>query len=175
LLGILKAGGAYLPLDPGYPRERVAFMLRDSGARLVLSQEKVVGVVGEAVEVVCLDRDWEEMAAAREAPGGSVPTPDQLAYVIYTSGTTGQPKGVMVEHRGLPNVVEEQVRRFGVGPGWRVLQFSSASFDASVFEIVMALGSGAELCLGTIDELMPGPPLADFLRTREISIVTLPP
>jgi amino acid adenylation domain-containing protein len=175
LLGILKARGAYLPLDPGYPQGRLAFMISDSGAKLVLTQEKLIRVLPEGVGTVCLDRDWDEIAAAKERSAAVRPAARNLAYLIYTSGTTGQPKGVLAEHRGLPNVVQEQIRLFSVGPGWRVLQFASLAFDASLFEIVMALCSGAELCLGTPEELMPGPPLAEFLRSREVSIVTVPP
>ena len=98
-----------------------------------------------------------------------------LAYVIYTSGSTGRPKGVLLEHRGLVNVALEQQRLFGAGPGSRVLQFASLSFDAAVFELAMALGSGATLHLAPPDALLPGPPLLRTLREEAITIVTLPP
>src|SRR5205814_525232 len=102
-------------------------------------------------------------------------SPDNAAYIIYTSGSTGKPKGVQVPHRGLGNVVTAQQSALGIGPGSRVLQFASLSFDASVFEIVMALGSGSTLCLGSPERLMPGPDLARFLREGGVTAVTLPP
>jgi len=99
---------------------------------------------------------------------------ENLAYVIYTSGSTGQPKGVMVSHRGLPNLVTAQAELFGTGVGDRVLQFASLSFDASVFEIMMALASGATLCFARREELIAGPELVRFMREKGISNVTLP-
>jgi non-ribosomal peptide synthetase component F len=100
---------------------------------------------------------------------------ENLAYVIYTSGSTGRPKGVLLAHRGLPNVRAAQAHLFNPGPGDRVLQFSSLSFDASVFEIVMALASGATLCFARREVLMAGPELVRFMREKGITNVTLPP
>lgn len=98
-----------------------------------------------------------------------------MAYVIYTSGSTGQPKGVLLNHRGLANVAEAQVRTFRLQHGDRVLQFSSMSFDASLFEIVMALRTGATLCLARKDDLLPGPNLLGLLQDLRITSITLPP
>src|SRR6185436_19988362 len=100
---------------------------------------------------------------------------DNPAYVIYTSGSTGRAKGVTVPHRGLANLAAAQARLFGLSPGDRVLQFSSPSFDASVWEIAMTLSSGAALCLAGRQELLPGPGLVHLLREQEITAVTLPP
>ncbi|HEV2736703.1 MAG TPA: amino acid adenylation domain-containing protein, partial [Longimicrobiaceae bacterium] len=101
--------------------------------------------------------------------------PQHAAYVIYTSGSTGTPKGVLVPHLGLCNVARAQARDLGIVPGDRVLQFASASFDASVFETVMALACGGTLCMGTREELAPGPDLLRFLRDRGVTAATLPP
>jgi len=174
-LGILKAGGAYLPLNPTYPRGRLAFILADAQASVVLTQERL----GERLPAhdgvtVFLDSDWDAMEECTQNLDVDVAYTN-LAYVIYTSGSTGKPKGVLVTHRGLANVSREQIRAFDVGPGDRVLQFSSPSYDASVFEVIMALGSGAMLCLGSRESLMPGADLIRFLRDAEVSIVTLPP
>src|SRR5690606_16409769 len=97
------------------------------------------------------------------------PTSRNLAYVIYTSGSTGAPKGVMVEHRGAVNLVMAQRAAFGVGPRSRVLQFASLGFDAALFEILLALGSGGELHLRPQGDILAGEALAAFLRERRIS------
>jgi amino acid adenylation domain-containing protein len=176
LLAVLKAGGAYVPLDPAYPAERLAFMLADSGAPLLLTRLPLPeGLPPHAAEVVCLDADRERIEAESAlAPAAGV-LPENLAYVIYTSGSTGTPKGVLVPHRGLANVARGHARDLGVGAGDRVLQFASPSFDASVFEMVMALAAGATLVLGTRETLAPGPDLLRLLREEEVTVATLPP
>jgi len=176
VLGVLKAGGAYVPLDPSYPAERLAFMVEDAALPVILSQARhLESIPRRRARVICLDADREALAAHGDAPLEALATPGSLAYVIYTSGSTGQPKGVMVEHRGVCSLAEAQRRLFGVRPGSRVLQFSSLSFDASVWEIVMALSAGATLCLASRDAIMPGRPLLDLLRDERIEVATLPP
>ncbi len=174
LLAILKAGGAYLPLDPAYPRERLAWMLEDAGPVLLLTQSALAhSLPGPDIPRLSVD-DADLMA---ESPDNVLPTPDprRLAHVIYTSGSTGHPKGTLLEGGALGNVVREQRRHFGIEPEDRVLQFASLSYDAATFEIAMALGNGATLCLGSRDELMPGEPLTRFLRRQGVTVVTLPP
>ena len=176
LLATLKAGGAYVPLDPGYPQDRLTFMLADSRPAVLLTTESQETTLprGDA-RVVRLDIDarlFEEFAGENVETGVSADNP---AYVIYTSGSTGQPKGVVVTHRGLGNLHEEQLCAFGHGPRDRVLQFASLSFDASVFEIVMALATGATLVMATNEELLPGSPLQKLLREQSISNLTIPP
>jgi amino acid adenylation domain-containing protein len=147
LLGVLKAGGAYVPLDPEYPAERLAYMLQDSGAAVLLTQERLRELLPEhAGPVVCLDEDAALLAWSTERPGVEV-SPEHLAYVIYTSGSTGRPKGVMVEHASLANHTAWQIAAFGVGTQDRVLQRTSISFDASVWEIWTTLSAGAQLRL----------------------------
>lgn len=175
LLGIWKAGGAYVPLDPALPQERLAFMLQDTQARIVLSSKGVVIPPMDNRLVVDLVSDWE-LIARESVESPEVPVRAQhLAYILYTSGTLGRPKGVMIEHHGLTNLVQEQLRLFEFSSHSRVLQFSSLSFDASVFEILMALTRGATLILGTVEALLPGPPLLQFLRDNRITTATLPP
>jgi len=176
LLGVLKSGGGYLPLDPGYPEERLAFMTSDCGLLVQLTQESLEGVLPQSWGfTVRLDADWERIAEESAEPVFPGLAADDLAYVIYTSGSTGQPKGVMVSHRGLGNLAREQAAQFGVEPGSQVLQFASLSFDASISEIAMALASGATLHLADREALLPGPDLLGLLRERRISTVTLPP
>nr|WP_228058734.1 non-ribosomal peptide synthetase [Nostoc sp. LEGE 06077] len=176
LLGILKAGAAYLPLDPTYPKERLSFMLSDSQVQVLLTQQKFVDEFSASgVKTVCLDSNWESInSQSQENPTSDV-TAENLAYVIYTSGSTGTPKGVLIQHQGVCNLAQAQIKLFDVHPHSRVLQFASFSFDASVWEIIMALGSGASLYMGTQDSLRPGADLIRFLREHSITHVTLPP
>ena len=102
LLGILKAGGAYVPMDPSYPKERLGFMIEDTHAGIVLTDRvSLNSLPPTSAQLICLDRDWEEVASAPQVNPLSQSTLDSLAYVIYTSGSTGVPKGVEVRHRGV--------------------------------------------------------------------------
>ncbi|HEY0094226.1 MAG TPA: MupA/Atu3671 family FMN-dependent luciferase-like monooxygenase, partial [Archangium sp.] len=141
MLGILEAGGAYLPLDPEYPRERLAFMLEDSGARVLLTQRHLEGMLPGAQRTVLLDSPGL-FAPGGEAAAASGVTPKELAYVIYTSGSTGKPKGVMVPHASVSNFFTAMDRRLG-GPrpgAW--LALTSISFDISVLELLWTLSRG---------------------------------
>jgi amino acid adenylation domain-containing protein len=175
-LAVLKAGGACVPLDPAYPAERLAFMLADAGAPLLLTRLPLPeGLTPHAAEVVCLDADRERI----EAESGQAPAvgarPDNLAYVIYTSGSTGTPKGVMVPHRGVPNLAYAQARRFGIDGTSRVLQIASFSFDAAVAEVFDTLLAGATLVMAPREALLPGPELLETLRRGRVTVATLTP
>ncbi|WP_235865201.1 non-ribosomal peptide synthetase, partial [Streptomyces cacaoi] len=154
VLGVWKAGAAYLPVDPGYPRARVEFLLADACPVLVVDDPAVVAAEG-----------YEE-----RDPGVAV-LPDQAAYVLYTSGSTGRPKGVTVTHAGVADLVATQTERLALTRDSRVLQFASPSFDASFWELCASLLTGATLVLSPT-----GSPL-DVLTDRgaRISHVTLPP
>jgi amino acid adenylation domain-containing protein/non-ribosomal peptide synthase protein (TIGR01720 family) len=183
MLGVLEAGGAYVPLDPRYPPERLAFMLDDSGAAVILTRTALAkGLPARfrishsefLVPIVCLDdgrwlADGEERGAGREA------VPRNLSYVIYTSGSTGIPKGTLLEHGGLCNLAQAQVETFDIRAGSRVLQFASICFDASVSEIFATLLAGGTLCLAAQESLLPGRGLVELLRDEAITVVTLPP
>jgi len=176
MLGVLKAGGAYLPLDPAYPQERLAFMLEDSGARLVLTQERLEPKLpASAPRSLRLDADWSLIA---EAAGDRAALPEvdprHPAYVIYTSGSTGRPKGVLVPHASLVNYIRHAAEAYTVEPGDRVLQFASMSFDTSAEEIYPCLTRGATLVLR--DDEMAGA-LERFgreLARLRISVLDLP-
>jgi amino acid adenylation domain-containing protein len=176
VLGILKAGGAFMPLDPEYSIGRLSFMLEDAQVPLLLTQERSLdGLPAFWGQVICLDSEWENLAGESEHNPTNITEAANLAYVIYTSGSTGRPKGVLLQHGGLCNLALEQIRAFKVQPGSRVLQFASLSFDASVWEIFMALTSGATLCLGERAKLSSGAELVEVLRERGVTVATLPP
>jgi amino acid adenylation domain-containing protein/non-ribosomal peptide synthase protein (TIGR01720 family) len=176
LLGVLKAGGAYLPLDPSYPLERLAFMIEDAQAPVLLTLSHLADALPPFWgQTLCLDEDREEVARESDQSLEVAVTPDDLAYVIYTSGSTGRPKGVLVEHRGVCLLAAAQAPAFGLRGGVRQLQFASPGFDASVSEIFTALLSGATLVLAGRDKLLPGPELLGLLRRERIHTVTLPP
>jgi amino acid adenylation domain-containing protein len=175
VLAILKSGAAYLPLDPAYPQERLDGMAGDAGTVLILAHRSLAARFASNPIPVAV---WEEVAAAAAAESATLEfsaLPGNLAYVIYTSGSTGRPKGVMIEHAAWARLADFQQRACGLGPGDRVLQFSSISFDASVWEISLALASGAALVAAPAAELLPGEPLAATLRAQGISCVLLPP
>jgi amino acid adenylation domain-containing protein/non-ribosomal peptide synthase protein (TIGR01720 family) len=175
LIAVLKAGGAYVPLDPSYPRERLAFMLKDAKAKLLLTQSRLTRLLPETgAAVVCLDLCREAVERESEENPDPAADDDNLAYVIYTSGTTGRPKGVMVSHRGLSNLAAAQLETFRISSEHRLLQFASLGFDASIFEIAMALCTGATLYVSERESLL-GPGLIQLLRDRAITTATFPP
>nr|QEO74047.1 condensation domain-containing protein [uncultured bacterium] len=176
ILGILKAGGVYVPLDPAYPQERLAFMLHDSQARVLITQHRQEERLPEFQgDVLYLEADATTLAGESEEQPDSRVVPENLAYVIYTSGSTGQPKGVQVEHRSLCNLAAAQSRTFGVEPESHVIQLASFSFDASVSEIFMALVKGATLCLGYSEAVFSATAFVQLVRNQEVTIATIPP
>jgi amino acid adenylation domain-containing protein len=176
VLGTLKAGGAFLPLDPAYPPERLAFMLQDAQAPVLLTQAHLIeSLPAHSAQVIALDTDWETIAQQPTTAPANAATADNLAYCIYTSGSTGLPKGTLLAHRGLCNLATFQREHFALEAGKRVLQFSALSFDAAVWEIAMALGSGATLVLADRTVLADPPALTRLLHEAAITHVTLPP
>jgi amino acid adenylation domain-containing protein len=177
LLASLAAGAGFVPLDPAYPARRLGYMLADAKVEIVLTDERHrARLPPTRARLVLIDRDRTAIEAWPADAPALAARPDQLAYLVYTSGSTGQPKGVQIERRGLANLGLAQSRAFDVGPGARVLQFASPSFDAAVSEIAMALGGfGATLCLATREALAPGPALAATIGRLQITHLTLPP
>ncbi len=174
MLGILKAGGAFLPIDPTYPEDRVRYMLHDSGTRFLVT----TSAVSEKLPLGRTEAVLMEELETSRVSNGQLPvavSPDNLAYVIYTSGSTGRPKGTMLPHRGLVNLARAQRKAFAIHPGSRILQFASLSFDASVWETVMALLNGATLVYADQAELLTGDGVGEVLRREQITTVTLPP
>lgn len=184
LLGILQSGGVFLPLDPDYPPERLAYMLQDSGTRLVLTQEKFMAllqaVATSEAELVVLDgahspveRDVPELGSDGAGLQRKVSAEDP-AYVIYTSGSTGQPKGVLVEHSGLVNHNTYARTQYRIDADDIQVQFSSMSFDLFMEEVFSVLNSGAKLILAPKDDVLSLQGLESLIDDHLISILNVP-
>lgn len=148
LYGILKAGGAYVPLDPAYPADRIALMIEDSQAAVLLTQERLLSQQPTTnARVVCIDRDWGLIAQQPQTNPNSGVQPHHLAYTIYTSGSTGKPKGVMIEHRNAVNFFTGMDARVPHDPAGVWLAVTSISFDISVLELFWTLARGFKVIL----------------------------
>ncbi|WP_426811136.1 amino acid adenylation domain-containing protein [Pseudomonas sp. WOUb67] len=148
LLAILKAGGAYVPLDPEYPRERLGYMMEQSGAHLLLTLSHLLPQLPtHSAQTWCLDSDWHQVAAFDGENLGIVQHPEHLAYCIYTSGSTGRPKGVEVRHQALVNFLASMAVEPGIDARDRVLALTSLSFDIAGLELYLPLLAGASVVL----------------------------
>ncbi|SDR46994.1 non-ribosomal peptide synthetase [Pseudovibrio sp. Tun.PSC04-5.I4] len=174
LLAILKAGGAYLPLDPAYPPDRLAFMLQDAGASLVVCDDAHSGLVSDH-PLVCLQADAEIIRQYPQSSPDVTVDAENLAYVIYTSGSTGRPKGVMIRHSSACNLVTALIDAFAITANSRVLQFASLSFDAAVTEVFCTLKAGARLIVPPPRTHLVGSTLAEQIINRTISVLVIPP
>ncbi|MGW7594917.1 AMP-binding protein, partial [Streptomyces rubiginosohelvolus] len=174
VLAVSKAGAAYLPVDPGYPADRIDYMLTDATPVAVVTSQRAGGHLDTRGRLVVLD-DPGTAAEVAGLPGGPVTDEDRVApllpahpaYVIYTSGSTGRPKGVVVSHLGLANLSAFMIDTLGTGPGSRMAQLLSLSFDMSLLELLSSLPAGAALVLPE-----PGPLAGEELVTtlRELRV-----
>jgi amino acid adenylation domain-containing protein len=170
LLATLKAGGAYVPLDPAYPSQRLAFMIADMAAPILLTQRRLLSLLPpHQARVLCLDDEAEDWAAESTDNPECRTSAENLAYMIYTSGSTGTPKGVCVPHRGVVRLVKN-MDYVDFGPDDTFLHVTSLSFDPSTFEIWMPLVNGARLAV-----YPPGPVSLGGLgkKIRQYGVTTL--
>ena len=175
VLGVLKAGGAYLPLDPEYPRDRIAFMCADAGVRIVLSQRSTLEHYPPTLEsLICLDDIAGILDNEDPSDQPPVATPENLAYLIYTSGSTGSPKGVEITHRSVMNENLAVIRDFGLHAGDRVLQFVSLNSDPAAQDIFPTLFVGATLVLRSQEHLLSASTFSTLLESCGITAATLP-
>jgi len=182
MLAILKAGGVYVPLDPRAPAPRLKTMLADTGTRFVLTRgdagNTIQSVRGAALTCIDLPGDasqWLQQDGTNLEADGANDAGKRLAYVIFTSGSTGRPKAVGVEHGALRNLVTAQLEYLGLSVQSRVLQISSFSFDAHIFEMFMALCSGAALHFAMPGEALVGETLAAAIVGGAITHLTITP
>jgi amino acid adenylation domain-containing protein len=175
LYGILKAGAAYLPIDPEHPADRIAFILRESDAKLVLTQEPLRDRLPESGAFLALDSGWSAISGGDDRRPADPARPGDLAYVIYTSGSTGAPKGVMNEHRGICNRLLWMQEALPLGSHDRVLQKTPYTFDVSVWEFFLPLLAGATLVMARPGGHKESRYLADVIRREEISYLHFVP
>jgi amino acid adenylation domain-containing protein len=193
LLGVLKSGAAYLPLDPAFPRDRLAFMVEDSGAEIVLTEQGLQDLVttpsgdsGDADDAgaprsrprprtICLDLEAKAIARAAEPVAGLAAQGDHLAYVLYTSGSTGRPKGVQIPHRALANFLLSMQREPGLSSQDRLLSVTTLSFDIAALELYLPLVTGARLVLATRDEVTDPGRLQALMRSEAITVMQATP
>ncbi|MFF1422936.1 amino acid adenylation domain-containing protein [Streptomyces sp. NPDC058280] len=153
VLAVFKAGAVYLPLDPIHPDARLAALLADTGARLVITEEPLAGrLTGTGVRTVLLDRDRAEIEALPTAAPGRTAGPQDLAYIFHTSGSTGRPKGVLIPHHALTNFLVSMARRLGIRPGDAVMGVTTVSFDPSLLELCLPLTTGAHVVVADAEQ-----------------------
>ncbi len=179
MLAVMKAGAAYVPMDPEYPPERVAYILRDSGATMLISESEFAShLLPDGPIVVLLDALVEELAAQSKArlSRAEVETePQDLCYLIYTSGSTGHPKGVQIEHRSICHLARAEANVFGITSADRVYQGFSCAFDASLEEIWMAFFSGATLIAASADMAHAASDLPKILNQLGVTVMSCVP
>ncbi|MEN0053848.1 MAG: amino acid adenylation domain-containing protein, partial [Mucilaginibacter sp.] len=172
ILGVLKAGGAYVPLDIGSPQDRLDYYLEDTGVELLLTQRKLVeqGQVRLPEDkVVLIDQDAELYVTEQKSNPGSLSSPGDLAYVIYTSGTTGKPKGVMIEHHSVVNLLISLTEQYGITADDRFLLLSNYVFDAFVEQMGLALVSGGVLFIVSQHALTDSHNLENYIKDNGIT------
>lgn len=176
LLAVLKAGGAYVPLDPSYPETRLAFIIEETSAHLLLSVDKLrARLPGHAERLVCLDSEWPVIDKQSEANPVNPATPDNLAYVLYTSGSTGNPKGVMIPHRGLVNYLSWAVKFYRVGEGFGAPVHSPIGFDLTITSLFCPLLAGQSVMLIPEKKGIEGLSSALAAATVDFSLVKITP
>jgi amino acid adenylation domain-containing protein len=176
LLGILKSGGAYVPVDPSYPKDRVAFMLEDAGATTLLTQERLIHALPEhGAAAVCVDSDWGLISQERDGNPVAGAAGDNLAYVLYTSGSTGRPKGVAIEHRQLVNYMIGAAERLGLAAMSSFALVSTPAADLGNTVIFPSLCNGGCLHVISEDRASDADAMSSYFRENSIDCLKIVP
>jgi amino acid adenylation domain-containing protein len=176
LLGVLRSGAAYLPLDPAFPRERLAFMTRDAGAAFVLTEPSLAGLLPDSANRLFVSAIVAPTLRSAPRPGSfEVPATEDLAYVIYTSGSTGRPKGVEIPHRSLTNLLRSMAALPGLQAHDRLLSVTTVSFDIAALEIFLPLVTGATIVLASRDETRDASRLAKLIDRARVTVMQATP
>ena len=176
LLGILKAGGAYVPLDPAFPPDRIAYMLDDAQAPVLVAQQRTAAALPpHGARVVLLDADWPEIAQQVATNPDVGAGAENLAYVIYTSGSTGRPKGVQIPHRAVVNFLRSMAYQPGLGAEDRLLAVTTLSFDIAGLELFLPLSVGACVVIASREVATSGPALSEALAASGATVMQATP
>ncbi|WP_158750021.1 non-ribosomal peptide synthetase [Acidobacterium sp. S8] len=176
LLAVWKAGGAYVPLDPEFPMKRLAFMLEDSAATVLVTESRLLEKLPQALPaMICLDREVKTLQRESNAPLDLTVTPDDLAYVLYTSGSTGKPKGVKIAHRSLVNFLFSMQKLPGIDSTDRLLSVTTLSFDIAGLELYLPLVSGAQVVISPRATTLDGTALMNLMRDSKITLMQATP
>jgi amino acid adenylation domain-containing protein/thioester reductase-like protein len=176
LLGILKAGGAYVPLDPAFPSDRLALMIEDSQLPVLVTQTDLLSELPpHQAQVICLDRDWEQIATSSDENLDSKVTPDNLAYTIYTSGSTGKPKGVQLPHQGVVNFLLSMSQAPGLTEQDILLAVTTISFDIAVLELYLPVIIGARVVLASKEVASDGIQLLKLMTQSGATVMQATP
>ena len=173
-LGILKSGAAYLPVDPEYPIDRISYIIEDSKCQIILTEKKHISKLKNFTlrvqDISAILKEKQDVDKIEKAID-----PKALAYIIYTSGSTGKPKGSMNIHKGPVNMSLDQIRSFGITESDHILQFASISFDASIYEMCMALFSGAAITIVSNERISDPKLFTQYITDKKVTVATLPP
>ncbi|MTJ47693.1 non-ribosomal peptide synthetase/type I polyketide synthase [Dolichospermum sp. UHCC 0259] len=176
LLAILKAGAAYVPLDPTYPADRVAYILDNSQAKLLLTTSNLLATLPQnETQFICLDRESAVISQHSESNPESEVKPDNLSYVIYTSGSTGKPKGVQICHQSLVNFISSMQNKPGLNHGDNLLAVTTISFDIHTLEIYLPLTVGASIIVASREMTIDGRQLAKAIQNHAVNVMQATP
>ena len=176
VVGVMKAGAAYVPMDPGYPEQRLKQMMGEGRVRVVVTQRSVEEKVsGDSQTVVRVDEDWEEISKQSEQNPVTAATSSNLAYVIYTSGSTGKPKGVEVGHASVVNLLESMMREPGMKSGEKLLAVTTISFDIAGLELYLPLVAGGEVEVASREEASDGRALSRRIAESGATVMQATP
>ncbi|WP_161519933.1 amino acid adenylation domain-containing protein [Bacillus cereus] len=176
-LGILKAGATYVPIDPGYPEERVLKILTNSKSKIIFTENSLKKNIPNSFlsNVVLFDEERKLISDYDFSDLEVNVNQNQLAYIIYTSGSTGLPKGVQIEHRSLVNFIYSIVEEYGINKNDNVLQFFSLGFDVSIFDMFVTFCTGASLIMASENERVSPELLTKLMKEKKVTLAELPP
>ena len=172
ILGVIKAGGAYVPIDPTYPEDRITYMLDDCKPKAVITYRSDVP---NDVDILNINLEDENVYSENKENPIRISKKDDLLYMIYTSGTTGRPKGVMIQHEGLLNMVKHYEQEYSITNNDTVLQFASVSFDQSVWDIFGSLLLGAAVCCMPHSYIGTPSIVEEYMNEKNVTIAALTP
>src|SRR5262249_42158949 len=172
VLGVMKAGGAYVPLDPAYPQQRIAFIVDDAKAPILLTQKQLLSTLPHtAAEIVQIDEDWNAITQFSAENATPQTTSENLAYVIYTSGSTGKPKGVQIQHGSVVNFLQSMSRKPGLKQNDTLLSVTTLSFDIAGLELYLPLILGARLIVAGREETQDGRLLIAKIQNDHVTVM----